>query len=101
LEKLRTFVEIEISYREDLNGETKFTTQPLRYCTSEDYISKGYKFVSEKDKEEKTLRLCPDMEKMRDFFKIKNGYSNANDRASFSLAIYKCNSTSCQSTKKI
>ena len=47
------------------------------------------------------MRLCPDIEKMASFLKIKNGYSNVVDRASFSLNIYKCNSTNCHSPKKI
>lgn len=36
-------------------------------------------------------RLCPDIESMREYLKIRNGYSNQNDRGSFSLEIYLCN----------
>jgi len=37
------------------------------------------------------MRYCPDVEKIKDYFMIKNGYSNDEDRVSFSVEIVKCN----------
>ena len=36
-------------------------------------------------------RLCPDMDKLKDFWKIKGGYSNSVDRFHVHLEITKCN----------
>ena len=37
-----------------------------------------------------TKRLCPDLENIKEFLQIKNGYSNVKDRISFSLEINNC-----------
>ena len=58
-------------------------------------------FDSKSDKDVKLMRLCPDMEQMAEFLKIKNGYTNSEDRASFSLNIFKCQGTSCKNETEI
>ena len=47
-----------------------------------------------------TKRLCPDIDKIKDFLKVKNGYSNR-DRSSFSVEISICNQNECESHEKI
>ena len=36
-------------------------------------------------------RLCPDGDRIKNFWKIKNGYSNAKDRISFTIQAVLCN----------
>jgi len=48
--------------------------------------------------------LCPDEEILKDVYKLKNGYTNLDERKSFSLSINKCNkdiNTHCKSDKII
>ena len=51
-------------------------------------------------KEDASHRLCPDMDKMK-YLKAKNGYTNSNQRMSFSLEIYKCSHSNCKSDSEI
>jgi len=39
-------------------------------------------------------RFCPDIDKIKDHFQIKNGYNNKHERISFSVEIVKCNDDS-------
>ena len=41
------------------------------------------------------------MEALGDILKVKNGYTNTEDRASFSLEILKCSGDDCESDPKI
>ena len=46
LKKLQRFIEVEITFRQNLNGVTRYISQPMRRCTSQDFLSKGYTFTS-------------------------------------------------------
>ena len=46
--------------------------------------------MTEEEEIEFPKRMCPDIGPMKDILKIKNIYSNLDDRRSFSLEIIKC-----------
>lgn len=61
------------------------------------------------DKDPKVLkiyskRFCPEINKIADYFQIKNAYANTTERISFSVEIVKCNpefSQTCKSDETV
>lgn len=45
-------------------------------------------------------RLCPDMEALEEYYKVKNGYTNTTERISFSIEVHKCLVTKTQKSCK-
>ena len=99
--KLQEYIDIVIAFRQRSDGNSKYISTSLRKCTSKDFEERGISFQSESEKKDKLMRLCPDMEKMESFFRIKNGYTNNIDRSSFSLDIVKCRGEFCKSDSQI
>ena len=62
----------------------------FRRCTLDDFTRNGY--TGELPLELEKI-LCPDIDALTDFYRIKNGYSNVTERSSFSLEIITCNKT--------
>ena len=96
LAKLMNYIEPVINFRMIVDGETSYIAQPLKLCSVEDFENKGHRFSSNKMREDASHRLCPDMEKMS-YLRAKNGYTNSDNRMSFSLEIYKCSHSNCKS----
>ena len=47
-------------------------------------------------------RICPDIPKEAPWYRLKNGYTNRNERVSFSIDIYKCDGNKfCKSDGQI
>ena len=80
----------------------------MRFCEENDFTTRGYDIMGDSDDQQMqratlTRRFCPDMDKMKTFLKVKNGYSNW-DRSSFSIEISVCNinhNSECESREKI
>ena len=89
-EKLSTFIVPTINFRQIKDGATTYIEEPLRRCTAEDFESRGFVFKTEKEKKLATYRLCPNWERLS-FLKVKNDYTNTNERYSFAVEIHVCN----------
>ena len=76
MEKLKSFIEPVIKFRQRTAGETSYMTVPLRNCMEEDFESRGYTFEDDLAREKMKQRLCPNMEEMGEYLKLKNGYTN-------------------------
>ena len=70
------------------NQSSKYWVSDFRRCTQEDFDRNGY--VGELPLELEKI-LCPDIDKLTDEYRLKNGYSNVIERSSFSLEIITCN----------
>ena len=103
MEKLQTFVEPVIKFSRRIEGVTSYIVEPMRRCTPEDFERRGAVFVHEEERVAHSYRLCPNWERL-DFLSAKNGYSNTEERLSFSLEINLCNSNhnpNCQTKEKL
>lgn len=75
MDKISTFIEPTINFRQIVDGATSYISEPMRRCRAEDFESRGYVFKTEKDRLLATYRLCPNWERL-DFLKVKNDYTN-------------------------
>ena len=72
-----------------LSGDSSvYHTVQFRRCTAADFTDNNYM-----DPPPVSLEkiLCPATEGLDDWYKLKNSYSNVDDRSSFSLEIVTCN----------
>ena len=89
LTQLNKYITFNVLIRHrHLQGD-KFIRGSFKKCSVQQFIDNGY--TPSKDEESIIKeRLCPDMEHLGDFYKIKNGYTNRTERVSFSLEIHQC-----------
>lgn len=91
LKKLSKYAIIELVMEHRVAGISKFTTKGFRKCREEDFDETGIQMSVEFRKLIK-YRLCPDTDDgFINNYKVRNSYTNATDRNSFSITIRKCN----------
>ena len=102
VEKLQNFVEPVIKFHRRIESVSSYIVEPMRRCTPEDFERRGHVFIHEQERVAHSYRLCPNWERL-DFLSAKNGYSNTEERLSFSLEINLCNKNhnpNCASKEK-
>ena len=70
------------------SGETSNEITEFKNCQEEDFLMNGY------DAEIAigvNKLLCPDVEDLKDKYKLHNGYDQRNDRTAISFEIIECN----------
>lgn len=79
------------------NGKTSNLISEFKNCAKEDFEINGYtsEIAIGVDK-----LLCPDVEGLKDKYKLRNGYDQRNDRTAISLEIISCNSKFTEGCKK-
>ena len=64
MEKLETFIEPTIKFRQIIEGVVSYIDEPLRRCTAEDFESRGYVFGHDYDRRKAAYRFCPNWERL-------------------------------------
>ena len=88
LNELDKFFTWRINIRVLKNQTTELYSDKLLHCTQEMYEKTGLKLDTYSKVIEK--RVCPDGEKLKNIWKIRNGYSNKLDRISFNIQAVLC-----------
>ena len=70
------------------NGKTSNVISEFKNCKQEDFHLNGYRNEIPIGIEK---LLCPDVEHLKDDYKLRNGYDQRNDRTAISLEIISCN----------
>ena len=71
----------------------------MKVCSNEDFKKRGFDFEQQVGPDVKN-RLCPDItEENKDFYKIKNLYTNKYERLNFAIEIHKCKNSSTKTCK--
>ena len=86
---MENYVSFLLVMRERENAVSRYYKRKMRYCTKEDYTSRGLK-VDESFYKVVKNRICPDIDNSVNKYMIKNGYSNETLRNSFSIEVHKC-----------
>ena len=69
--------------------DSRYYKTYFRQCTVADFTARGVE-VDDEFKRRLRERLCPDLSKLGEEFRVKNEY-NSKNRISFSMEIVKCN----------
>jgi len=90
VDKLSKYIKFvtKIEYKE--TDAEYYVKGNFRRCKAQDFRNKNYKINDSRLEENLEKRLCPDMTSLKDFLKLKNGYTNYTDRISVSFQIVKC-----------
>ena len=59
-------------------------------CKESDFTANGFD-INDENRDSFMSRFCPDFDAIKDYWRIKNGYTNQTERLSFSIEILKCN----------
>jgi hypothetical protein len=99
--KVRNYIELvtDIQIRD---SSIKDVIIPFRNCRVEDFSSRKYVGDSKFQSSIPNM-LCPNTEKFKDLYIIKNGYTNYDFRQSFSIKVLECNievNPNCRSSEE-
>lgn len=89
LEKLKKYIIFQIKVRKREDGREVIYKAPMIPCTVEMFAKNNYEF-DDKAQEWISKRLCPDIEAMKDYWILRNGYTNGTDRSSFNVQVVLC-----------
>jgi len=100
-QKLSKYIQIQLSIRSQRNNVSTYLTTDFRQCTASDFENNGYvgKIPIGVD-----YIFCPETEKIKDFYKLNNGYYDHIETDSFSIEMISCNSDTrddCKSEDEI
>ena len=90
---------VNILRRGKLVGDPILLRSNLVLCTPE--IFEAYGEGDKLSEAELNMRLCPDMDTIKDLLRVKNSYSDKNERVSFSIQAVACDQSvdkNCAST---
>ena len=79
------------------NGKTSNVIREFKNCIKEDFENNGYKHDIAIGA---SKLLCPDVENLKDEYKLRNGFDQRNDRTAISLEIISCNDKFTEGCKK-
>ena len=88
--KLSRYFSLEMRIRTVTKEIDNWNIFELRHCKSKDFTDRGFKFSNEDAMKVTEKRFCPQSERMKAFWQVKNAYTNKGDRVSFSMEIHKC-----------
>ena len=88
-----------------VKGKNNYHIGKMRFCKDADFKNKGATktFVMSEHTEE-NMRLCPDITKLDEFYKVRNAYNDKQLSNQFSLEIIKCtqfNNKNCKNDTEI
>ena len=84
LEELNRYIRFQVKVRSRVQGKTFVHRSKMIPCTVEMFNQNNH-FPDETSQYYIGRKICPDMEHIKEFWKLKNGYSNQNERVSFNI----------------
>ena len=84
VEKLNKYIKFVLKIRVREEGKTHIYRSLMTRCTPEMYEQRNYN-QNETSTFRFDRRLCPEVDAIKDFWKLKNGYSNEKERISFNI----------------
>lgn len=75
---------------------TSVISDKLVFCTREMFENNGIDSITDDTAVTYEKRLCPDTNTIKEFWKVKNGYSNNIDRVSFNIQASICQNTTSE-----
>lgn len=100
LSKLSRYIVPRLKVKTRSNSQSTYVRMDWRKCQVQDFVRMGYQ-PKEAEYTNIRARLCPDVTKaLEEMYKIKNSYTDQEERISFSIEIEKCSSKTRNFCKK-
>lgn len=93
LEYLYKYFRFQIKVRKRVDGKETIYRTPMVPCTEEHFRLNNFFPDETSSKNYFSKRICPDIEAMKDFWILRNGYTNMTERQSFNMQVALCNQT--------
>ena len=82
--------------------DNTYIKSPFKKCDVKQFRDKGLN-PDEAQKKKFVQRICPDMDHLKDFYRVLNGYTNKTERVNFSIEVHRCTdpNDNCESDEEI
>ena len=83
-DELKRYITTRMTIKYKNNGKSHYRNIPFSKCKREDFIRRGLKIEEGKNPFERNT-ICPNLDGVEDFWKLKNSYQNDTERVSFNI----------------